>query len=121
MPAWLSEEWVAATGAAASEVPVPSAITVGVAVSGLPAGEVRYQRSLGTGGGAPADVADVSFTMTADDGRAMVRAELDPSVAFMQGRLKTAGDPGLVLSLLAGWSSPDGRAACGRIAALTDF
>jgi putative sterol carrier protein len=32
----------------------------------------------------------------------MAAGELDPSVAFMQGRLKTAGDPGLVLDVLAG-------------------
>ena len=31
----------------------------------------------------------------------MAAGELDPSVAFMQGRMKTAGDPGLVLDVLA--------------------
>ena len=42
----------------------------------------------------------------------MAAGELDPSVAFMQGRMKTAGDPGLVLDVLAGrgFRRAEGRA-----------
>jgi putative sterol carrier protein len=43
----------------------------------------------------------VTLTASYADASAMAAGELDPSVAFMQGRLKTAGDPGLVLDLLA--------------------
>jgi putative sterol carrier protein len=45
---------------------------------------------------------DLTLTVPDVEGAAMAAGELDPSVAFMQGRMKTAGDPGLVLDLLAG-------------------
>ena len=74
-------------------------------VSGGPDGEVRWNWSYeggrpgrGTPGAAPG--ATVSFTILEPDARALLAGELDPSVAFMRGRLKTAGDPGLVLALL---------------------
>jgi hypothetical protein len=44
--------------------------------------------------------ADVTFTLPAADARAVLAGELRPSVAFMQGRLKTAGDNGLVIGVL---------------------
>jgi len=44
---------------------------------------------------------DATLTITYADVRAMADRSLDPSVAFMRGELKTAGDPGLVLALLA--------------------
>jgi putative sterol carrier protein len=45
---------------------------------------------------------DLTLTVPYPDGAAMAAGDLDPSVAFMQGRMKTAGDPGLVLDVLAG-------------------
>ena len=36
----------------------------------------------------------------------MAAGDLDPSVAFMRGRMKTAGDPGLVLDVLAAAAAP---------------
>jgi putative sterol carrier protein len=44
---------------------------------------------------------DVTLTATGADATAMAAGELDPNVTFMQGRMKTAGDPGLLLELLA--------------------
>jgi SCP-2 sterol transfer family len=44
---------------------------------------------------------DVTLTAAAPDAAAIAAGGLDPSVAFMQGRMKTAGDPGCVLELLA--------------------
>ena len=43
---------------------------------------------------------DLTLTLPAADARAMMQGELAPSVAFMQGRLKTAGDNGLVVGVL---------------------
>ena len=145
---WLSEEWVAATadvaGSALATLFRPGSTdepgstdrpgstdqrgrtSVGLTVIGMPGGEIRYHRIVEdgrvTGGGPGAGAApDVVFTATADDSRAMAKGELDPSVAFMQGRLKTAGDTGLVLAVLAGWSSPKGRKACAHLARMTVF
>lgn len=129
MAVWLSEDWVTTTSDVAGRplagVIRPEPTTVGLTVTGLPGGDVHYHRTIESGrvtssglGAGPA--ADVSFTATAADGMGMVRGEVDPSVAFMQGRLKTAGDPGLVLTVLAAWSSPAGRTAGRDVDALTD-
>ncbi len=111
---WPSEAWVAATSELASAGNVSG--TVEVTVKGAPGGEARYYRSFDDGrvtdaGWGPAPAADLSVTVTADDARAMLEGELDPSVAFMSGRLKTSGDNGRVLVLLAGWSTPPAQRA----------
>lgn len=44
--------------------------------------------------------AEVVLTATPATAAALGAGALDPNVAFMQGRLKTAGDPGAVLRVL---------------------
>ncbi len=55
--------------------------------------------------GCPGD-ADLSLTLSPTDAEMVRQGLLAPSVAFMQGRLKTSGDNGLLLSVLA-WSATD--------------
>ncbi|MGH9077078.1 MAG: SCP2 sterol-binding domain-containing protein [Acidimicrobiales bacterium] len=102
------------TGATTTGATTTGATTINVVVAGLPAGDVRYHHVVAGGqlvgwGMAAAPDADVSFTAGAGDAAAMASGELDPAVAFMQGRLKTAGAPGLVLRLLAAWSGAPAR------------
>jgi putative sterol carrier protein len=104
VPEFLSEAWV--TGLVGSgAAPGPTA-TVQVVVTGASDGDAKFHARLDDGvvaegalGTWPAP--DVTLTVSYADASAMAAGELDPSVAFMQGRLKTAGDPGLVLDLLA--------------------
>lgn len=63
-----------------------------VVIGGGPHGDVK----LGDSSAAP-----LSLTVPAADLSAMVDGSLDPSVAFMQGRLKTTGDTGALFRLLA--------------------
>jgi len=101
---FLSDEWIAAlegTGAA----PGPSA-TVQVVVGGTPAGDVKFHLEVTDGvvtAASPGNnsKADVSLTIPHVEAQAMLAGELDPNVAFMRGRMKTAGDAGLLLDLLA--------------------
>ncbi|MFI5053630.1 MAG: SCP2 sterol-binding domain-containing protein [Acidimicrobiia bacterium] len=103
-PNWISE--LPGSGHA----PGPS-LAVQLVVTGGPGGDAKVYLRFDDGvvteasvGTAPAP--DVTLTATAPDAAAMAAGELDPSVAFMQGRMKTAGDPGLLLDLLAhvrGW------------------
>ena len=55
------------------------------------------------------------------DARAVVAGDLDPSVAFMQGRMKVAGAMAPLLDLLALAGTDEGRARIGRVAELTEF
>lgn len=53
-----------------------------------------------------AGAADVTLTLPAEEAAAVAAGRLAPSVAYMRGRLKTAGDPGLVLAVLAATATP---------------
>ena len=50
--------------------------------------------------------ADLTLTLSPDDARSVKDGRLDPSVAFMQGRLKTSGDNALLLSVLKWTATP---------------
>jgi putative sterol carrier protein len=96
-------EWFAElTGAGAA--PGPS-LTVQLVITGGPGGDVQAHVRIDDGEVAAAAIggeaaADVTLTAPAADAAAMAARTLDPNVAFMQGRMKTAGDPGLLLELL---------------------
>lgn len=51
--------------------------------------------------------ADVTFVLPEPEAAEIVAGLLSPSVAYMQGRLKTSGDPGLVLDVLAATATPE--------------
>ena len=53
---------------------------------------------------------DLSLALNPEDARLVAEGKLTPSVAFMQGRLKTSGDNVLLLEALA-WSATPSFAA----------
>ena len=122
MVAFLSDEWCAAIRADGITLRDSS---VEVVVSGGPAGEVKLVLTIAGGvlsaslGGSSG--ADVSLSLTRDDAVAIAQGQLEPSVAFMQGRMKTAGDNGLVLDVVRATSSQRYRDARAVIAATTNF
>jgi putative sterol carrier protein len=125
---WLSAAWFEA---AATEV---------VGVSGPPTctGSVVVEVTGGVGGDAAAHAVfaeghlveagagsvpspEVTLTVTDVDARAVLSGDLDPSVAFMQGRMKVAGAMAPFLDLLALTGTDDLQARRARIAELTIF
>ena len=119
MPAWPDPAWFDEV-CAAPLAPVPGLepfdALVAVEVGGGPSGAmvehwaVAGGRLAAGGPGAP-DGADLACTVTDADLVAMHGGVLDPAVAFMQGRLKVAGDPGTVVALV---SLAHALAAAGR-------
>ena len=99
-----SDQWLAAVQAAAGALPpVPGcSVTVGVEVSGGPAGRRRFGVAVVDGRlvelspGRPAG-ADCEVSCVLDDARRMLSGRLDPAVAYMQGRLKVDGAYEMVL------------------------
>jgi len=79
---------------------------VQVVVTGLPDGDATWQVRVDDGvvsevaPGAPPST-DLTLTLPAAVAGAIAEGDLAPSAAFMQGRMKTAGDLGLVLDVLA--------------------
>jgi len=108
MAAWLSDEWLenlaAATG---TRPPVPGATgTVSVVITGRTGGDAAYHWSYrdgvpGDGGVGAAPDADLTLTISRADADSVASGEVEPSVAYMRGRLKAAGDGALLLGLLA--------------------
>jgi len=80
--------------------------SVQVVVTGLSDGDGSWQVHIDDGvvaevvPGAPAK-ADLTLTLPVAVADAVADGELTASAAFMQGRMKTAGDLGLVLDVLA--------------------
>jgi predicted lipid carrier protein YhbT len=118
---FLSDEWLDAVranaGGRAGDLSVRLHVTVGdaqfhaVVVDGA-------LETLATG---PLADADVSLTVPFDDAVALLRGETDPSVLFMQGRMKTAGDPAKLLDLLACSARPGYAALRDTVGANTEL
>jgi hypothetical protein len=107
MAEWLSEEWLSgAAGLTELLPPVPGANgTVDLAISTAPRKEVhlnwRYAEGAPTGGATgPHPEADLSLTISSADAVPVLKGDIEPSVAFMRGRLKASGDGGLLLGFL---------------------
>lgn len=108
MPEWLSEEWLKETaGLASSRPPVPGANgTVSVAITRGRTGEAAYHWTYRAGVPGDGDVgaradADLILTIADADARLVATGAVEPSVAYMRGRLKAAGDGALLLAWLA--------------------
>ena len=107
MVPWLTQEW--ADGAAELTTllpPVPGASgSISLSVSGGSRKEVSFHWRYGHGGaegGAPSPRpdADLVLTLAAADAIDVLSGAVEPSVAFMRGRLKAAGNGGLLLGFL---------------------
>jgi hypothetical protein len=104
---WLSPEWFDRFETLAGDriwFPGVSA-RIQVEVTGGPEGEVRYYRvvedgRLTHGATGKVDDPDITLTWSWADAVAASQGELDPNVAFMQGRMKAAGSTGQLLKLL---------------------
>jgi putative sterol carrier protein len=99
---------------------------VQMVVTGGPDKDVKYVLVLDGGRVAEARAgteADAELTLTVEYANAVAiqHGELDPSVAFMQGRSKAAGDTGLLLQLLPAMRTDAYRAFREKLTAVTDF
>ena len=124
-PAWGAEvadalaPWAKATGDAAPPAAAPPApVTVTFTVTGGPDGDATGALDLWPDGqGARREV---GFTLPAGEARSLIAGDLAPSVAFMRGRLKTSGDAGAVLDVLAATATASWESARQQVAAVTD-
>jgi hypothetical protein len=129
-----AEEWAEAVRAGFDGLDGPDALTgsVRVDVTGGPDGDLSmyadFDRGHLTGAGAGSGAGTgtgvgsgpaATLSLTAADAWAVLAGDLDPSVAFMQGRMKVTGDMGLVLDLLALAATDDFRARRQQLAGLS--
>ena len=117
MARFLSEEWLDLVREA-----VPALETrIDCAVTAAPDGEIKLHLDGSDVGVGLLDDADVSLTLPYAEALSIARGELQPTVAFMQGRMKTAGDPGRLLDVLAATATAGFREGLERVASATEF
>jgi len=125
---WLSTEWfdrVLALAPGLAERPGLSA-RIQEQITGGPDGDVSCYWVLEDGRPTSAAVgtvvpADLTLTLAWADAAALQAGSLDPSVAFMQGRMKVAGSMAVTLALLPAARSPEGQDLSRRIGEFTDW
>jgi SCP-2 sterol transfer family len=124
---WLSAEWFDETRPLWAELPAPADLSARLQceVSGGPEGNfacfwVIEDGRVADSGPGVVDGPDVTLTLTWDDALALHRGDVDPSVAFMRGRLKLAGSMAVMLPLLAAAATDGYRDVRQRVAAVTD-
>jgi predicted lipid carrier protein YhbT len=128
MAKWLSPEWFDETRALAADQPdrLGASARMQYEVTGGPNGDVKYYWVLEDGHlresalGVLAD-AEVTLTTVWSDAVAIQKAELDANAAFMQGKVKVAGNMGKVLALLPITNTPEYRDLQRRIVEITEF
>jgi hypothetical protein len=108
MPEWLSEEWCEEVAALAGSRPeveggngvVSLTVTRGKGIAAAYHWAYKDGRPGAGGVGQMAD-ADLVVTIGEADAALVAAGEVDPSVAYMRGRLKATGDGALLLGWLA--------------------
>ena len=128
MSHYLSQEWLDEFVTLAADQPNRPGATVKIQykVTGAPGGDIDYywvidegkilEAKLGT-------IDGVDFTMTTayDDAAKVQRAELDATAAFMQGKMKVAGNMAKMMSLLPITNSPEWKALQEKVATITEY
>jgi predicted lipid carrier protein YhbT len=125
---WLTQEWLDETRTLAADQPdrPGASARMQYEVTGGPDGDVKYYWVLEDGHlqeSALGVLADAEVTLTTGwaDALAIQKGELDANAAFMQGKVKVAGNMGMMLNLLPITNAPEYRDLQRRILAITEF
>jgi predicted lipid carrier protein YhbT len=128
MPQYLSQEWLDEARALADGQPERPGASAQMqyVVSGGPDGDVKYYWILQDGkllesalGDAPA--ADLTLSLSYADSVKVQQGELDANSAFMQGRMKVAGDMTKFMALLPLTASAEYKSLQDQIRTLTTY
>ena len=128
MARYLTQEWLDESRALAADQPErPGAsCRMNYVVTGAPGGDISYYWVLENGRlldsrlGA-LDDAEVTLTSSWADSVSIATGELDTNAAFMQGRVKVAGNMAKLMALLPLTNAPEYRALQEQVRAITEF
>ena len=128
MSKWLTQEWLDETCQMAESQPERPGASARMqyVVTGGPDGDVRYYWVLENGKlleSKLGELSDADFTMTEtyDDAKRIQQGELDPNAAFMQGRIKVAGNMAKLMSLMPLTNAPEYKELQKQIQEITEY
>jgi len=128
VPKYLTQEWLDEARELAKDQPErPGASTsIQYVVTGGPDGEIKYYWVLENGKlleSQLGEIADPEITMTStyEDSVKIQQGELDANAAFMQGRMKVAGNMGKLMSLMPLTQSQEYKDIASKVAGQTEF
>jgi alkyl sulfatase BDS1-like metallo-beta-lactamase superfamily hydrolase len=128
MSKWLTQEWLDETRTMAGSQPERPGASAKMqyVVTGGPDGEVKYYWILENGKLLESqlgdlDGAEVTMTQTYDDAKKIQKGELDANAAFMQGRIKVAGNMAKLMALMPLTNAPEYKELQTRIQEITEY
>jgi alkyl sulfatase BDS1-like metallo-beta-lactamase superfamily hydrolase len=128
MSKYLSQEWIDETRVLAEGQPERPGASARMqyVVTGGPDGDIKYYWILEDGKlleSSLGDAADPDFTMTLSyaDSVKVQKGELDANAAFMQGRMKVAGNMAKLMQLMPLTNSPEYKTLQEEVRQVTDF
>ncbi|MGZ4799808.1 MAG: SCP2 sterol-binding domain-containing protein [Acidimicrobiia bacterium] len=128
MSKYLSQEWIDETRALAAGQPERPGASARMqyVVTGGPEGDIKYYWVLENGKlveSSLGEIPDSDFTMTLtyDDSVKVQNGDLDANAAFMQGRMKVAGNMAKLMQLMPLTNSPEYKALQEEVKGITDF
>lgn len=128
MAKYLTQEWLDMQKEMAAGQPERPGATVNMqyVVTGAEGGDISYYWVLQDGKVLEAqlgtlDDAEVTLTQTWDDAVSVMKGELDANAAFMQGRVKVAGNMAKLMSLLPLTNAPEYKQLQEELLAKTEF
>ena len=128
MAKYLSQEWLDLQKELAQEFPERPGATARMqyVVTGAPEGDVKYYSVIDNGAIVENSLgedpqSEFTLTTTYDDSVKVLKGELDANAAFMQGRMKVAGNMGKLMSLMPLTQSPEYKAIQAKVAEQTEI
>ncbi len=128
MAKYLTQEWLDEGRELAKGQPdrPGASAKVQYVLSGGPDGELKYYWVLEDGKLLESqlgeiDEPDFTMSMSYDDSVLVQKGELDVNAAFMQGRVKVAGNMGKLMQLMPLTNSPEYKALQEQIGEITEF
>ncbi len=128
MAKYLSQEWHDKAKELAQTFPERAGATARMAyvVSGSPDGEIVYHQIIENGkvleqGVGMCENPEITMTVTWDDSVKVQKGELDANAAFMQGRMKVAGNMAKLMALMPLTMSPEYKSIQEALREHTDY